>query len=289
MHAAAVDTGDGFGQEAGGQAHAGRNLPREQLVELHLIGGDRSLGIREVHLELAGCNLRVVLFVLEAHRALHFGGGIDVQTQHVSGKAVVIPALRGVLERAGRVVVTFGIAALEQEAFDFGGDIRGDAVFGVQPFGQFFQTGTHVGTVGAAVLFADLAENEHLARTKHIRWQPVECRPINRQTQIGFGLRGETTDARAVEGQVVVILDQEFLVVIKHVQAALKVGEANRDGLDAFFVREVLDAFFLDFARVFAVQTVLLGFQVQLLELFVRHFEEGPQWVLTHITLLEGS
>ncbi len=38
VHAAAIDTDDGLGKEAGGQAHFGCDLTADQLVDLDLVG-----------------------------------------------------------------------------------------------------------------------------------------------------------------------------------------------------------------------------------------------------------
>jgi hypothetical protein len=59
--------------------------------------------------------------------------------------------------------------------------------------------------------------------------------------QIAFALRGEAADGGAVEGEVVPALDQEFLVVIQHVQAAFQIAEQHGDGLDALFVGQILE------------------------------------------------
>jgi len=51
-------------------------------------------------------------------------------------------------------------------------------------------------------------------------------------------LRRESADRGAVKRQVVPALDQKFLVVIKHVQAAFQIAEQHRNGLDPLFVRQ---------------------------------------------------
>ncbi len=57
-------------------------------------------------------------------------------------------------------------------------------------------------------------------------------------------------------------------------QAALKIGEQHRDGLETLLVRKVLQAFFADFIGGNAVQPVGLGLQVQSLKLIVREREK---------------
>ena len=79
--------------------------------------------------------------------------------------------------------------------------------------------------------------------------RPVEGAPVHVQPQIAFALRRESADRRAVEGQVVIALDQEFLVIVEHVQTAFQVAEQHRDGLDALLIGQVLQPFFLDLVR----------------------------------------
>ena len=63
VHAVAVHAGDRLGQERGGAVQVRGHLAAQQLVELHLVGGDQRVGVAEVHLELAGRHLGVVLLV----------------------------------------------------------------------------------------------------------------------------------------------------------------------------------------------------------------------------------
>jgi hypothetical protein len=77
----------GLGRNDGRHAHLRGDLAREQLVELHLVGGDADLGVRVVHLELRGRDLGVILLVLEAHRALHLGRGVDEAAEGVARAA----------------------------------------------------------------------------------------------------------------------------------------------------------------------------------------------------------
>ncbi len=83
VHAAAVHAHDRLGQEAGRVAHVVGDLPAEQLVELNLVGCGHDFGVAEVDLKLAGRDLGVVLLVLEAHGALHFGRSVDELAQGI--------------------------------------------------------------------------------------------------------------------------------------------------------------------------------------------------------------
>src|SRR5882724_1393589 len=123
-----------------------------------------------------------------------------------------------------------------------------------------------------------MAEDEHFAGAKDIGWRPIERGPVDGQAEIAFALRGETADGGAVEGKVVPALDEEFLVVIEHVQTAFEVGEEDGDRLDALLVSEVLEALFLDFADGGALEALFLSFQVQLLELVVGQREKITQF-----------
>ena len=83
MHAVAVHPGHRLGQETGRQPEPAGHLTADQLVELNLIGGDHGLGKTEIHLELRGRDLRMILFVQKAHGPLCLRGPIDELTQRV--------------------------------------------------------------------------------------------------------------------------------------------------------------------------------------------------------------
>ncbi len=277
VHAVAVDPGDRLGQEAGGHFHPRRDLTRQQLVELHLVGGDGRLGVGVVHLELRRRHFGMVLLVGEAHRPLHLGGAVDEQPQRVAGQRVVVAAGRDEVENAGLVVAALGVAAAEQEALDLVGGVAHRLVLGPQLVGVGLQPGAHVGAIRPAVALLHLAEHQHLAGAEYIRRQPVESRPVDLQAQVGLGLLREAADRGAVEGQVVGRLEQEFLVVVEHVQPAFEVGEAHRHCLDALLVGEVLDARLADLVDRLARHALLLGGEVHLLELVVGDLQEIPQ------------
>jgi len=84
VHTGAIHAHDRLGQEACSQPHFRRNLAADQLVNLDLIGGRHHLRVAVVDLELRGSDLRVVLFVLEAHGPLHFGGRVDKQAERIA-------------------------------------------------------------------------------------------------------------------------------------------------------------------------------------------------------------
>jgi hypothetical protein len=77
-----------------------------------------------------------------------------------------------------------------------------------------------------------------------------------------------------IERQVVGGLQQELLVVVEHVEAALEVGEADGHRLDALLVRQVLHPLLADLAGFLAGHAVGLGLDVHLLQLLVRDLEK---------------
>ena len=245
MHAAAVDAGDGFGQEGGGHVHGLGHLTAEQLVQLDAIGGDQGGGILEVHFELAGPNLGMVLLVLEAHGALHFRRGVDEAAQRVLGQAIEIAAGADQIKDTGFVIVAFRVAAVEDETLYFGRDVGHGAVFLVHLLGVFHQASAEIRFVWLAVLAQHGTEDQNLARTEDVRRHPVEGPPVDAQTQIAFGDLGEAADGRAVEGELVGA-QQEFLVVIQHVQAAFQIRESDGHGLDALLAIQIIAALFFD-------------------------------------------
>jgi hypothetical protein len=219
----------------------------------------------------------MVLLVREAHRALRFGRRVDELTQRVTRQGVVVAAGADVLEASGLVVPTLRIAAAEQEPLDLVGRVADRAVLRVQLVRVRAQQRAHVGVITRAILLAHLAEHEHLARPEYVRRQPVEGGPVDVQPQIRFSLHREPADRRAVEREVVRRLEQELLVVIEHVQPALEIAEADRHSLDPLLLREVAHALLLHVIRRLAVQPLLFRLEVQLLELFVRNFQEVAQ------------
>jgi hypothetical protein len=116
VHAAAVDADHRLGQEAGRVAHVVGDLAGEQLVELNLVGGSNHFAVAVVDLELAGRNLGVVLLILEAHGALHFGRGVNELAQRIERQHVIVAAGVDELELARLVVALLRVAAGEEKA-----------------------------------------------------------------------------------------------------------------------------------------------------------------------------
>ena len=143
--------------------------------------------------------------------------------------------------------------------------------------GEVQQAAAEIGLVGLAVLVQHMTEDQHLAGAEDVGGHPVEGPPVDAQPQIALGDAGEPADGRPVEGQLVG-LQQELLVVVEHVEAALEVGEGHGDGLDPLFLLEILAPLGLDLVHGHPVLLVLLGLQVELLELFVGNLQEFAQF-----------
>ena len=85
---------------------------------------------------------------------------------------------------------------------------------------------------------------------------------------------GEPADGGAVEGEVFVGAEQEFLVVVEQVKPSFKVREQHGDSLDPLFVGQVLQALLANGVGRGAFCAISLGCQVELFQLFVGESEE---------------
>ena len=155
------------------------HLAADQFVELDLVGGGDDFAIAVIDFELRRRDFGMVLFILEAHGALHFGGGVDESAQRIAGQRVVIAAGIDVFELAGFVIVALGVGALEEEAFDFVGGVERVAFFFVKLLGVAFQNAADIGAIGRAVLVNYFAENQNFAGAEEIGGRPVKSAPID--------------------------------------------------------------------------------------------------------------
>src|ERR1019366_8349243 len=130
---------------------------------------------------------------------------------------------------------TLRIFSGEQEAFNFVGGVERITFVLVQVVGKRFQHATDIGRIRGTALVDDIAKHQDLSWTKNVRRSPVEGAPIDAQAQVAFSLRREPADGRTVEGHVVPVLDQEFLVVVEHVQATFEIAEQQRHRLNALY------------------------------------------------------
>lgn len=278
VHAAAVDANDGLRKEGSGEAHFVGDLATDEFVELDLVGGVDDFGIAVVDFELRRRDFRVVFFVLEAHGALDFGGGVDESAERVAGERVVVAPGVDVFEFAVFVVVALGVGAFEEEALDFVGGVERVAFFFVERFGVMFEDSANVGGIGRAVLVDYFPEDENFAAAEIVGGSPVKRTPIDAEAKVAFALGGEATDGRTVEGEVVPGFEKELFVVIEHVQAAFEVAEEDGDGLDALFGAEIFEAFFLNFMDWGAILALLFGFEIEVLEFVVGEREKIAQF-----------
>ena len=129
VHAAAVHAHHRLGQETGRVAHVVGNLPAEQLVELNLVGRRHHFAVAVVDFKLAGRDFGVILFVLEAHRALHFGRRVDELAQRIERQHVIVAAGVDEFELARLVEVPLRVPAGEEKSFDLVGRVQRVALF----------------------------------------------------------------------------------------------------------------------------------------------------------------
>src|SRR5579871_3685994 len=175
-----------------------------------------------------------------------------------------------VFEFAGFVIAALGVNALKQEALNFIGGVERVAFFLVHLLGKNFERAANIGAIRRAALVNDFAKDQHFAGAKNIRWRPVEGAPVQTKTKIALALGGKAAYGRAVKREVVPAFDQEFFVIVQHVQTAFKIAEEHGDGLDPFFIGQVFQPLFLDFVHGNAVAALLLRLQVHLFQFVVR-------------------
>ena len=212
----------------------------------------------------------MILLILEPHRALHFGARVDKRPQRIARQRMVVAAGVHVFELTRLVVAALGILAVEKKSFNLVCRIQRVAFPFVQLVRISLERSANVRAIRRTVLVDHLAKHENLARAEHIRRRPVKRAPIHRQPQIAFPLRRESANRRAIKREVVPALDQEFLVVVQHVQAAFQIAEQHCHGLDPLLVGKVLQSLFLNFVRRDAIFPLLLSLYVQLFQLCIR-------------------
>ena len=89
----------------------------------------------------------MVLFVLEAHRALYLCGGVDELAERVAGQRMIVAAVIDILEAAGLVEVALSIDAVEEEAFDLVGRVQGVAAGVVHLLGEALQHAAQIPSI----------------------------------------------------------------------------------------------------------------------------------------------
>ncbi len=172
------------------------------------------------------------------------------------------------------VIASLRVLAGEEKAFDLVGRVQRPALLRVELVGVALQHAAQVAGVWLAVLVDDGAEDQHLAGAEDVGGHPVEGAPVDAQAQVAFLLRREAADGRAVEGQIVVAVEQELLVVVEQMDAAFEVGEHDRHCLDVLLVGQILQALFADLVRIDAVQAFGFRLQVQLFQFVIAQSQE---------------
>src|SRR5215813_9591404 len=114
----------------------------------------------------------MVFLILEAHGALHFGGGVNKRAQRVAGQRVIVAAGIHVLKLAGLMITALGIRALEEKAFNFVSGVERVTFLLVHVFGKGFEQAADVGRVRFAAFVNDVAEDQHFTGTKNVGRAP---------------------------------------------------------------------------------------------------------------------
>jgi len=155
---------------------------------LNLVGCGDDFAVAIVDFKLRGRDFGVVLLVLEAHGALHFGGGVDEGAQRIAGQRVIVAAGVDVFELAGLVIGALGIGPAEEETLDFVGGVERVAFFFVEGFRIALEDAANVGGVGRAVLVDYFPEDEDFAAAEIVGGRPIEGAPIDAEAEIAFAL-----------------------------------------------------------------------------------------------------
>jgi hypothetical protein len=182
---------------------------------------------------------------------------------------VIVAAGADELEFVGFAILLLSVLAGEEEALDFGGGVERVTVLFELFVGVGLEHAAHVARVGAAVLVDDVAEDHYLAGAEDVGRNPIEGAPVNAQAQIALLLRRKAADRRAVEGQVLIGLEQELLVVVEQVKAAFEVAEQHGDSLDPLLIGQVLQPLLTNLVGRNAIGAVCLGLQVEFFQLLV--------------------
>ena len=164
----------------------------------------------------------MIFFIFEPEGALGFGKVIDKLFEWGVGQGVEISAVGDVLETDVGFKSLFGINALEQEPFDFKGDVW-DETAPVEVCAVRFEGTSDVAGIRIAVDAADETEDHHFSGAKDVTGQPAQTAPVDRQAQIRFALSRKTVDRGTVKRQIVVVFFEKLLVVIEHVKTAFEV------------------------------------------------------------------
>src|SRR6185437_6539622 len=159
---------------------------------------------------------------------------------------VVVAAGVDEFEFAGLMVLALGVLAGEKKAFNFRGGVERVLLFLEQVVCVVLEHAAKIARVLRAILVDDIAEDEHLAVAEDVGGHPVEGAPVDAEAEIALFLGGEAADRRAIESEILISAEEELLVVIEKVKAALEIGEEHRNRLDALFICQILDPLLAD-------------------------------------------
>ena len=207
--------------------------------------------------------------------------------RRVAGQRVVVAAGREELELPRHVVVALGVAPLEEEPLDLVRRVGDRAVLRVQLLG-----------VDPAAASA-CRRGRACRRAPRPGRRPAPCRgrtrrpAASRTTDQSIARRRSDSaccEKPRIDDPSNVRLSgrrqQELLVVVEHVEAALEVGEADRHRLDALLVPQVPLALLADAVGRHPVEPLALGLEVHLLELVVGNLQEVPKRGFFHDCLI---
>ncbi len=218
----------------------------------------------------------MVLLILESHRALHFGHRVDETAQWIAGQRVVVSARVHVIEPPRLRKIPLRVDPREQEPLNLVRRIQRVSVFFELLLSKQLQHTARVARIRRSALVDHIAEHQHLPGSENIRRREVKRGPVDPQPQIALPLRGKAANRRPIEREIVEALHQKLLVVIQHVEAALQIAEQNRDRLNSLLIGQVLQPLFLNLVEGHALPALILGFQIELLQLLVRERQEIP-------------
>src|SRR4029077_2523605 len=192
---------------------------------------------------------------------------------------MIVAAGVHIFEFSGFVVTTFGVSALKEEALNFIGGVERVTFFLIHVLGKNFERAANISAIRRAALVNHFTEYKDFAGTENVRWRPIERAPVQPKAKVAFALGGKAANGRAVKSQVIPAFDQEFFVIVQHVQAAFKIAEKDGDGLDALFIRQIFQPLFLDLVHGNAISALLLRLQVHLFQFVIRESKKISQFV----------
>src|SRR2546427_1732761 len=156
----------------------------------------------------------MVLFILKAHGALHFGGSVDERSQRIARQRVIVAARVDILKFSRFVVTALGVGPGKEKPLDFVGGVERVAFFLVKSVGVALQDPANVGGVRRTVFVNHVTEDQDFAGTKHIGGRPIKKAPNPPPPPAALPPPPEAADRRALARQVIPALDETLLVPV---------------------------------------------------------------------------